>query len=261
MKASMYSADGKAVREVELPAAFAEQVREDLIKRAVLSDYSYEFQPKGNYKWAGMETSARYRGRKEDYGSIKNHGIAMLPHEVLPKGKFGKVKRIPSAVKGRRAHPPNPGKILIERVNKKEYAKALRSAIAATASIPFVKKRGHKFEAKSLPIIFDASFEKVSKARDVVKALNAVGIGADLERAKKPKLRSGIRARGGGKVYPRSALIVTGADSPLLRAARNIAGVDAVRAGSLKAKLLAPGAHCGRLTIYTESALGEISKM
>jgi hypothetical protein len=37
--------------------------------------------------------------------------------------------------------------------------------------------------------------------------------------------------------------------------------VDAVKAGSLKAKFLAPGAHCGRLTVYTEAALSEISKM
>ena len=76
---------------MDLPSPlFGEAPRDDLIKRAVLSDESKEYQPKGSYRMAGLETSARYVGRKEIFASVKNKGIPHLPHEVLPKGGLGK---------------------------------------------------------------------------------------------------------------------------------------------------------------------------
>src|SRR3989338_2177503 len=141
MKAEIYSLDGKHVRDVQLPAQFQYPYRDDLIKRAVLSEESRTFQPKGSYPLAGLETSARYKGRKEDFGAVKNKGIPHLPHEVLPGGQLGKVKRVPHAVKGRRAHPPKPEKKLVELINKKEYLKALASALAASAAVAIVSQR------------------------------------------------------------------------------------------------------------------------
>ena len=255
----MYSLDGKAVKEVELPAAFSADVRMDLISRAAISDQTKRYQRKGNDPRAGMETSARYRGRKEDFGSGKNKGTAIRPREVLPKGRLGKVKRIPSAVKGRRAHPPHVNKIIIELMNKKEYAVAIKSAIAATGHKDVVEAHGHKVKI-ALPIILENSFESVSKTKAVYNTLNAL-IGADLQRCEKAKIRTGVRKRKGGKIYPTSAIIAVSKDAPILKSARNIAGVDVVKVSDLTAELLAPGAKAGRLAIYTEAALAEISKL
>jgi large subunit ribosomal protein L4e len=169
------------------------------------------------------------------------------------------VKRIPSSVKGRRAHPPHVNKIIIEEINKKEYSLALKSAIAATAHKQSVESRGHKVKV-GLPIVLDNSFEAIAKTAQVQKSLATI-IGDDLARATKRKLRTGIRKRKGGKVYPKSALIAVGKDSPLLKSARNIAGVDVVKVSDLKVEMLAPGAKAGRLTLYTESALVEIAKL
>lgn len=261
MKADIYTIDGKKSGTADLPQVFSGSVREDMIKRAVLSDMSEDYQPKGNDPWAGMQTSARYRGRKEDFGSIKNHGISRLPREVLPGGRFGKVKRIPSAVKGRRAHPPHVEKVLYEQVNKKEYAKSIASAIAATAKAEVVAKRGHKLpEGAKLPFIVEDKIESVAKTKEIVKALNAMGIGADLERARKTKARTGVGARKGGKTKPKSALIVVGNDCAALKSVKNIPGVDVRRADGLKAVDLAPGTHAGRLTIYTQSAIKYIGE-
>lgn len=259
MKASVYSLEGKAVREVALPQQFESEVQQDLISRAAISDQTSHYQPKGNDPRAGMETSARYRGRKEDFGSGKNKGTAIRPREVLPKGRLGKVKRIPSAVKGRRAHPPHVGKIIFESINRKEYRKALLSAIAATAHKDFVAARGHKLPAQ-VPIVLDNSFESIAKTSQAHKSLSAI-IGDDLSRATKGKLRTGVRKRKGGRVYPKSALIAVSKDSPLLLSARNIPGVDVVKASDLRVEMLAPGAKAGRLTLYTEAALSEISKL
>jgi len=255
----MYSLDGKMVREVELPPAFSAGVQLELIARAAISDQTKHYQRKGNDPRAGMETSARYRGRKEDFGSGKNKGTAIRPREVLPKGRLGKVKRIPSAVKGRRAHPPHVNKIIIEQMNRKEYAVALRSAIAATAHKDIVSARGHKVNV-GVPIVLDNSFEQVNKTKQAYQTLYSL-IGEDLARCEKRKIRTGVRKRKGGRTYAKSAIIAVSKDAPILKAARNISGIDVVKVSGLTAELLAPGAKAGRLAIYTEAALAEIAKL
>src|SRR3989344_4266080 len=259
MKAQMYSLDGRAVREVELPPAFSALVQLGLISRAAISDQTKHYQRKGNDPRAGMETSARYRGRKEDFGSGKNKGTAIRPREVLPKGRLGKVKRIPSAVKGRRAHPPHVNKIIIEQMNRKEYAVALRSAIAATAHKDIVSARGHKVNV-GVPIVLDNSFEQVNKTKQAYQTLYSL-IGEDLARCEKRKIRTGVRKRKGGRTYAKSAILAVSKDAPILKAARNISGIDVVKVSGLTAELLAPGAKAGRLAIYTEAALAEIAKL
>ncbi len=244
MKASVYSLEGKVSREIELPKVFEEKARDDLIKRAVLSDESKLKQPKGNYRYAGFETSARYRGRKEDFGTVKNRGIPHLPHEVLPKGRLGKVKRVPLAVGGHRAHPPKPEKKIIEEINKKEYAKALGCAIAATAVRDVVTKRTKYKTGLSLPIVIDAKFEDLKKTKDASAVINALNLANMINNCKK-----------NGTKGP---LVVV---SRLSKAAENIPGVDVVAVEKLRVRHLAPGTHPGRLTIYTEKAIDEIAKM
>lgn len=243
MKASTYSLEGKVIRDIKLPEVFGEPARPDLVKRAVLSDESRLRQPKGNYPLAGFETSARYRGRKEDFGAVKNKGIPHLPHEVLPKGRLGKVKRVPLAVKGHRAHPPKPEKKIVEKINKKEYVKALRSAIAMSASHEFVEKRLNAKISLSLPLIVDGKFEELKKTGEVLVVLESLNLGHMIEKTKK-----------NGRKGP---LIVV-SKSP--KAARNVPGIDVIEVSKLKVMHLAPGAHPGRLTIYTEKAIEELSQ-
>lgn len=259
MQAQVYSLEGKVLKKINLPSSFDEIVREDLIRRAVLSDESKLRQPKGSYPLAGKETSARYRGRKEDFGSLKNRGQAKLPREVGAKGRAGKVKRIPSAVKGRRAHPPKVEKKIVENMNKKEYKKALCSALAATKLIDLVKKRGHVFNIDSLPVIVENKFEELTKTSQVVSVLKNLGLFVDVERSKeKSKPLSGIRkTRTRSKYVPKSLLIVV-RNGNILKAARNLSGVDVVTVEDLKVRNLAPGTHPGRLTLFTENAIEDI---
>jgi large subunit ribosomal protein L4e len=245
MKASVYSIEGKVLRQVDLPAVFQTPHREDLVKRAVLSEESMLYQPKGNYKFAGLETSARYRGRKEDFGSVKNKGIPHLPHEVLPKGGLGKVKRVPHAVKGRRAHPPKPEKVIVEFINRKEHALALASALSMSADRKTVCDRLHVEMSLALPIVMDDAFEKLAKTRDVVKVLEALNLIRFIEKAKRNGTKSPLIVVAGGSI---------------LKAAANLAGVNVVRVKDLSVRDLAPGTHAGRLTLFSEGALPEIAK-
>ena len=243
MKASIYSLEGKVMKDIELPKVFDSQPRADLVKRAVLSDETKLRQPKGNYRFAGFETSARYRGRKEDYGAVKNKGIPHLPHEVRPKGQFGKVKRVPLAVKGHRAHPPKPEKKIIEEMNKKEYAKALQSALAMTAAREIVSKRTKSKVTVSLPIIVEGKFEDLTKAKEAAAVFSSLNLGEYIENCK----CNGTKG----------PLVVVSKPS---KAAENLPGVDVITVEQLKVRHLAPGTHAGRLTIYTERAIEKIAQ-
>jgi len=245
MKATVYSIEGKVLKQIDLPRAFEAKAREDLIKRAVLSEESKLYQPKGSFKFAGLETSARYRGRKEDFGAVKNKGIPHLPHEVLPKGQLGKVKRVPHSVKGRRAHPPKPEKIIVERMNKKEYRKALIAALAMSADRSIVAARCHEDIGVSIPIVLEDAFEKLSKTRDVAAVFESLKLGRFLDKARKTGTKSPLLVVRGGTI---------------LKAARNLPGVDVVTAEKLQVRHLAPGTHAGRITLFSESAIGELGE-
>ncbi len=261
MKANIYSLTGEVVKQIDLPKVFRDSIREDLISRAVISEQTREYQPKGSYKYAGVETSADYQGRKDSYRAIKNKGISRLPREKLPQGRFGRVRIVPFAVKGRRAHPPKPEKVLIEKINKKEYKKAVNSAIAATANKDTVVQRGHKVEkVKEFPIIISSDFEKLKKTKDVISALTALGLDDDLKRGKNSKKLSGVALRRrGGYRRPKSILVITGEKVDALKSTRNISGVDVTQIDKVTASLLAPGTHPGRLTVWTENAIKKLS--
>src|SRR3989338_3528947 len=244
MKTNLYSLEGKVLKQIELPKVFSLSFREDLIKRAVLSDEIRLFQPKGNYVWAGMQTSAKYRGRKEMYGAIKNMGIPHLPREVQPKGNFGRVRKVPSSVKGRRAHPPKVEKKLVENVNKKEYLLALGSAVASSAVKDLVKFRC-PISFENLPLVLDNSFENIKKTKEVLSVLSALKCSDWVLSSKKKGSKSAL-------------IIVSGGN--ILKAARNISSVDVVDVSNLTVKHFAPGTKFGRLVIYTENSLKMIQE-
>ena len=249
----VYSVDGSSAGKMDLPKVFSEDVRDELIRRAVLSEESEEFQPKGVFYRAGLQTTARYVGRKEAYHSLKNRGGAMLPRELYPKGRIGRVRVVPWAVKGRRAHPPKVEKVLVERINNKEKAKALRSAIAATARKDVVSKK-HVFPDVIIPIILDEKCEGLKKTKDVFALFEKIKISKDIERViSRRKARTGHRY--GGTKTPRSILLVSAKQVPLLKAARNIPGVTVATVDKLQVRDLAPGGVPGRLTVWTKAAI------
>jgi len=249
MKTNVIDLSGNTSGEIELPAVFEEEYRPDIIKRAVLAAQANRLQAYGPHFYAGMNTSAQSWG--------PGHGVS----RVLRLKNGRKAAAVPMAVGGRRSHAPQPNADYTEKVNKKERRKAIRSAIAATASTGLVHARGHKFE-RDLPVVANNDLESLTKTTEVIKFLQAAGLWNDVLRA---KLGRNIRAGKGklrGRKYKgrKSLLIVAGTDSGLGKAARNLPGVDFVTVERLNAELLAPGTQAGRLTIWTESSLEKLAK-
>ncbi|HLD76329.1 MAG TPA: 50S ribosomal protein L4 [Candidatus Norongarragalinales archaeon] len=255
MKAKVLSLSGQATEEVELPLQFEEEFRPDLIRRAYHAYRTQFLQPKGSYLLAGLQTTAEYYGRRHAWRQTINTGRSRLPREKVPGGRSGAVRIVPHSVKGRRAHPPKPWKILREKINVKERSKAIRSALNATLSSDLVSRR-HRYNGP-LPLIVASPFEEIKRVKEAKKILEQLGLKEDLERAHDGrKIRSGrSRLRKGGYREPKSVLIVFATDKGVFKATRNLPGVESVHVKDLNAELLAPGGQAGRLVLWTKDAL------
>jgi len=244
MKAKVIDLSGNEVSETELPSVFDEEFRPDLIKRAVLAAQANRLQPYGPTRLSGLKTSA------QSWGTCR--GVSRVPRIINGR----RAARVPQAKGGRRAHPPKPEADRTEKVNTKERRKAIRSAIAATANADLVRARGHLFSGESVVVAKD-DLEAVEKTGEVRKFLAACGLWEDVLRAKNGRTVRAGRGKMRGRKYkqPKSLLIVAGKDSGLIKASRNLAGVDITTVDRLNAELLAPGTQAGRLTVWTESSL------
>ncbi|MEM3781375.1 MAG: 50S ribosomal protein L4 [Candidatus Micrarchaeaceae archaeon] len=255
MEANVYKIDGTVAGKVTLPDIFGTQYKKDLVLRALLAEQSRDYQPQGRDPLAGMRTSATYVGRYNTYRTLRHMGVAIRPRQKLAKGAMGEVRRIPSARKGRRAHPSKVNKTIEERINRKEYNKALKMALAATASKEEIENR-HVFKG-ALPVVVESGIEHVTKTKELYSILERL-IGNDLERSHNPRLRKGLRRLSRRRIFRKSAVIIAKDASSLGRAGRNIPGIDVVQIDKLTIGKLAPGGN-PRLAIWTEPAIKGIS--
>ena len=166
----------------------------------------------------------------------------------------------PQTVGGRRAHPPKVEKIWEQKINAKENRKAIRSALAATVDKEIVAKRGHKLPLE-YPFVLDASFEQINKTQQILDALLKLGFAEELSRSMVKKIRAGAgKSRGRRYQRKKGILLVVGGDCPLLKAARNIPGIEIIPAKAINAEVLAPGTMPGRVTLCTTQALEMLDK-
>lgn len=251
--AKIFNLEGKAIGKIELPPVFGTPLRPDVIKRAVLAIQSTRFQPQGRDPMAGKKTTAESRGT--------GLGTARIPRQKNPGGKAAFA---PGTVHGRAGHPPTSEKRIVKKIPRKERRLALRSAIAATASKELVTSRGHSIEdVPEIPLIVSDDLEKLKKTKDVEEALIRLGVLSDIYRVKESrKIRPGKGKRRGRKMKQAvGPLLVVAENKGIMEAAQNIPGVDIAVVANLNAELLAPGARPGRLTIWTNGAIGKLDQL
>jgi large subunit ribosomal protein L4e len=114
--------------------------------------------------------------------------IARMPRmHGGPSHMYFRARKVPQAVKGRRAHPPKVEKDWYQKINEKERKLALRSAIAATAKKDIVSKRGHMVDLVELPIILEDAVQSIKKTKDVESLLLSLKLDRELERIQNKK--------------------------------------------------------------------------
>lgn len=257
MDATLYQINGKESKSIRLPAVFSGKCRVDLLRRALLAEQSRRYQPQAHALLAGLQTTATYVGRYDASWRRGRHmGTAIRPRQMLGGGAQGDVRRIPSSTKGRRAHPHKLEKRLEERINRKEYLKAIESAIAGCADVKLVNEY-RRFNAKALPLVIEDRIETVAKTKELIGILSALGLESDLERSHDPSKRKGKRRLSRQRRFRKSVLIVVKDDNKVGKAGRNIPGVDVCSISSLTIEKLAPGAE-PRITVWSEGAVNGV---
>lgn len=263
MKLKILNTKNAETGSIELPSQFKEAVRQDIVRRAVLAIEANNRQPYGADPQAGQRHSVFISKRRRDYRTSYGIGMARSPRKVMSVSgtRFNWVgARAPNTRGGRQAHPPKADKIWSQKMNIQERRKAIRAAMAASVDPAWVSKRGHK-APKTFPFVIDSDFESITKTKAFVEALETLGLDAELARASETKTVAGRAARRGRrKKTPVGPLIVVSKSCHAQKAARNIPGIDVVTIKSLNAKLLAPGCHVGRLTLYTKDAIETLNK-
>ena len=257
MKIPVYSLNGTVKGDVKVEKAFSRPVRDDLIKRAVLAEKSKTIQPYGADPIAGKRTSAHYHGRRGIRMSMMNREMARMKRIHGSGGLNMRARFVPQAIKGIKAHPPKAEKKWKLKINKKERIRALLSAASASSRKDVVAKRGHAVDTvKHVPLVIEDKMQDISKIKEVRVILEKLGLKKELERCAKKKVRAG-RGTTRGRKYKvkKGPLIVVGNDNGVIKASRNLAGVDVIEAGNLSVSMIAPGAHAGRLCLWTESAV------
>ncbi|MDE1825363.1 MAG: 50S ribosomal protein L4 [Candidatus Micrarchaeota archaeon] len=258
MNTNLYHIDGKIAKQIVLPEIFQKSFRVDLVRRAILAEQSLRYQPQAHYISAGMQTSAMYIGEYSTWRTGRHMGTAIRPRQKLAGGAQGEVRKIPSAKKGRRAHPHVVEKIIAERINAQEYRRALESAIAGTSNQELMAQR-HAARLQSAPIVMEDKIEGVSKSKELIKILGVLGLKEDLEKSHDPRLRKGLRRSSRIRSFRKTVLIIAKDTSKVEKAGRNIPGVDVRGVESLSVESLAPGA-IPRITIWSEAALSTVQE-
>ena len=263
MKLKVMNAAGTAGKEVDLPEQFSEEVREDLIKKAVLAMQNNKRQAYGAFVDAGDRHVSWVSKRRRDWRGSYGKGISRVPRKVHSRRgtQFNWVgAQAPGTVGGRRAHPPKTQKVWDWKLNVKEKRKAIRSAMSATVHKDLVEKRGH-FVPAAYPFIIDDSFEQIAKTSELLAALVKLGFEKEMDRASVTKTRTGrAKMRGRATKHKKSVLLVAHDSRKLMAAAENLPGVEVIMVKKLNTEILAPGGHYGRATLFTHAAVEELRK-
>ena len=263
MKAQIVDKTGKKVGDFSFDVP--SQVRNDIFKKAVLAEFTLFRQESGAKPDAGKRSAINLSKRRKNYRSTYGKGGSRTPKKVMWSrgmqlrfvGAFA-----PNTVGGRKAHPPKASKNTIRTMNNKEWNHAILSGLAASLDKDIVSSNGQKVPT-NYPIVLDSKLEEISKTKDIKTFLEKLGFGEELERTKTRKVRAG-RGTMRNRTYrvKRGPLVVVSSmEVPLLKAARNVLGVDVVSADLLLASDFGMSEKPGRAVVFTKAGAEEFMEV
>ncbi|KAH9621157.1 hypothetical protein KSS87_006344 [Heliosperma pusillum] len=241
-----------------LPEVMKAPIRPDVVNYVHSNISKNSRQPYAVSRKAGHQTSA------ESWGT--GRAVSRIPRvpgggtHRAGQGAFGNMCRggrmfAPTEI-WRRWHRKIP-------VNQKRYA--VVSAIAASAIPSLVTARGHKIDTvPELPLVVSDTIESIEKTSAAMKVLEKIGALADVEKAKSSvAIRPGKgKMRNRRYISRKGPLIVYATEgAKLVKAFRNIPGVDICHVDRLSLLKLAPGGHLGRFVIWTKGAFEKLDSI
>lgn len=261
---SIASADGSASGSTHpLPAVFSSPIRPDIVQSVHTGMAKNKRQPYAVSEKAGEQTSA------ESWGT--GRAVARIPRvsgggtHRAGQAAFGNQCR-----SGRMFAPTKVWRKWHQKVNLGQKRFATASALAASSVPALLLARGHRISAvPEVPLVISSkAFEgaAIVKTSAAVTLLKAVGAGPDIVKVQKSrKLRAGKgKLRGRRHRQRRGPLVVYNPDEDgkeLVKAFRNIPGVETSSVFALNLLQLAPGGHLGRFIVWTSAAFAALDEI
>ncbi|ORY84286.1 60S ribosomal protein L4 [Protomyces lactucae-debilis] len=239
-----------ASSQVSLPAVFKAPIRPDVVQQVHTSMAKNKRQAYAVSTKAGGQTSA------ESWGT--GRAVARIPRvsgggtHRAGQAAFGNMCR-----GGRMFAPTKVYRKWHFKVNQNQKRFAVASAIAASAIPSLVLARGHRIEELSeCPLVVSDDVSGLKKTKEAVAFLKEHKAHRDvLKVANSKKVRAGKgKLRNRRHTQRRGPLVIYDKDEGLVKAFRNIPGVEVANVRTLNLLQLAPGGHLGRFCIWTQSA-------
>eukprot|EP00168_Porphyra_purpurea_P019630 TRINITY_DN790_c0_g1_i2.p1 TRINITY_DN790_c0_g1~~TRINITY_DN790_c0_g1_i2.p1 ORF type:complete len:405 (-),score=133.77 TRINITY_DN790_c0_g1_i2:153-1247(-) len=254
---SVHSSAGEASGSLPMPAVFTAPIRPDVVRSVHTSMAKNKRQPYAVAKMAGMQTSA------ESWGT--GRAVSRIPRvpgggtHRSGQGAFGNMCR-----GGRMFAPTKIWRKWHRKIAVNQRRYAVVSALAASALPALVMARGHKIDhVPEVPLVVSADAEGLIKTSAAAALLKTLGANSDVNKVKASrKIRPGKgKMRNRRYVQRRGPLVIYENDNGIVKAFRNLPGVDTCCVDRLNLLQLAPGGHVGRFCVWTEGAIAKLDAL
>uniref|UniRef100_A0A7S1M9G7 Large ribosomal subunit protein uL4 n=1 Tax=Alexandrium catenella TaxID=2925 RepID=A0A7S1M9G7_ALECA len=256
---SVYKFDNPSEKSgtVAMPAVMASPLRPDLVRDV------HKNMSKNKRQAYGLSMKSGYDTAAESWGT--GRAVSRLPRvpgggtHRAGQGAFGNMAR-----GGGMFNPNRVWRRWHRRVNVTKKRHAVVSCLAASALPPLVMARGHRIGAVAeLPLVVSDGLESVTKTKQAFDTLKKIGCGEELQRiVDSKKIRAGKgKMRNRRHKMRRGPMVIYAEDNGIVRAMRNIPGVETANVSRLNLLKLAPGGNFGRFLIWTEGAINKLQEM
>ncbi|KAI9570628.1 ribosomal protein L4 domain-containing protein [Boletus coccyginus] len=248
---------GEPSSTLPLPAVLTAPIRLDVVAQVHKSVAKNKRQAYAVSEKAGHQTSA------ESWGT--GRAVARIPRvggggtHRSGQAAFGNMCR-----GGRMFAPTKTWRKWHVKVNQNQRRFATVSALAASALPSLVLARGHRIEqVPEVPLVVSSAVESLKKTKEAVALLKSINAYPDVAKVSNSrKLRAGKgKMRNRRYRQRRGPLIVYSEDNGIVKAFRNLPGVELANVKRLNLLQLAPGGHLGRFIIWTEGAFALLDQV
>jgi large subunit ribosomal protein L4e len=259
---SVYDAEDakKVLKQVALPGIYTAPIRPDVINFVHTQMNKNRRQAYAvDAERAGMQTAAASWGT--------GRAVSRIPRvpgggtHRAGQGAFGNMCR-----GGRMFNPTRIWRRWHRKISVGHRRYAVSSAVAASAVTALVMARGHRVsEIPELPLVLGGTaLNEIAQTKKAYELLEKFGVSEDVDKAKESKrVRRGAGKQRNRRYVSRLGPLLVHANSaaPLVKAVRNLPGVDVCYVDDLNLLQLAPGGHMGRLVVWTEDAFSKLDRL
>lgn len=240
-----------------MPVALTAPLRPDLV------NYIHTNMAKNKRQAYAVKAKVGYDTAAESWGT--GRAVARIPR--APGGGTHRAGQGAFGNQCRGGGMFNPTKIWRRwhrRVNVTQKRHAVVTSLSASCLPPLVMAHGHRIgQVSELPLVVSDGAESIQKTKQAIDMLKKLGCEEELQRIiDSKKVRAGKgKARNRRYTMRRGPLVVYNEDNGVVRAMRNIPGVETACVDRLNLLKLAPGGKFGRFLIWTESAFKKLNAM